>query len=148
MSPSRPCSSRPRSLAAAVLAGAVALSVSACGADEQAGGSDEAFCADYEQFSQAEFLDGVDTTDVASVLTALDTMVQDAKQIQPPDEISAAWTTVFQASEDQVQVMRGVDWSSEAAQQEYFASVEGFRSDELDAATAEVEDYVAEHCTP
>ena len=139
----------PRALAAVVLTGAVALSVSACGGsdEEQTGGSDQEFCADYAQFSQAEFLDGVDTTDVASVLTALDTMVQDAKQIQPPGEISAAWTTVFQASEDQVQVMRGVDWSSEAAQEEYLASVEGFRSDELDAATAEVEDYVAEHCS-
>ena len=131
-----------------MLTGAAVFSVSACGGSDEgaAGGSDEQFCADYAQFAQAEFLDGVDTTDVASVLTALDTMVQDAKQIQPPDEISAAWTTVFQASQDQVQVMRGVDWSSEAAQEEYFASVEGFRSDELDAATAAVEDYVAEHC--
>lgn len=134
-------------MATVVLAG-VAASLSACGdgGDEAAGGSDAQFCADYAQFSQAEFLDGVDTTDVASVLTALDTMVQDAKQIQPPDEISAAWTTVFQASEDQVQLMRGVDWSSDAAQEEYFASVQDFRSDELDAATAEVEGYVAEHC--
>lgn len=145
MSLSRSCALRSQVLSAVVLAGTLAVSVSACGG-EQTGGPTEQFCTDYAQFSQAEFLDGVDTTDVASVLTALDTMVQDAKQIQPPDEIAAAWTTVFQASEDQVQVMRGVDWSSEAAQEEYFDSVRDFRSDELDTATAEVEDYVAEHC--
>lgn len=147
MNLSSPRASRPRVVAAVVLAG-TAFSLSACGdsGDGASGGSVEQFCTDYAQFSQAEFLDGVDTTDVASVLTALDTMVQDAKQIRPPDEITAAWTTVFQASEDQVQVMRGVDWSSEAAQQEYFASVQDFRSDELDAATAEVETFVADRC--
>ena len=73
-------------------------------------------------------------------------MVQDAKTIVPPEEIASAWTTVFQASEDQVQVMRGVDWSSPEAQREYLASVDGFRSDELDAATAEVEGFVADRC--
>ena len=70
MTPSRPRASRPTVLASLVLAGAVALSLSACGDDQQAGGSDEAFCADYAQFSQAEFLDGVDTTDVYEFLEA------------------------------------------------------------------------------
>lgn len=136
-----------RTLLAVSTASVLLVSVAGCGdAGDRATGSTEQFCSDYAKFSRAEFLDGVDTTDVSSVLTALDAMVQAAKQIRPPAEIASAWTTVFEASEDQVLVMRGVDWSSEVAQKDYFDSVRGFRSDELDAATTEVESYVARSC--
>lgn len=138
--------SRPGAVPALVTASLVALVVAGCSSEGQPTGPTAQFCADYATFTQAAFLDDVDTDDVASVLTALDTMVQDAKQIRPPEEIGAAWTTVFQASQDHVQLMRGVDWSSEAAQQEYFASVQGFESAELTEATAEVEAFVAAEC--
>lgn len=136
--------SRPRSLPALVAVSAVVLA--GCGSEGQPTGPTAQFCSDYATFTEAAFLEDVDTQDVASVLTALDTMVQDAKQVRPPEEIASAWTTVFQASQDHVQLMRGVDWSSESAQQEYFASVEGFESAELTAATAEVETFVTAEC--
>jgi hypothetical protein len=138
--------SRPRTLPTLVAVSAVVLAVTGCGSEGQPTGPTAQFCSDYATFTEAAFLEDVDTEDVASVLTALDTMVQDAKQIRPPEEIASAWTTVFQASQDHVQLMRGVDWSSESAQQEYFASVEGFESEELTAATAEVEAFVAAEC--
>lgn len=138
--------SRPRSLPVLVAVSAVVLTVAGCGGEGQPTGPTAQFCSDYATFTEAAFLEDVDTEDVASVLTALDTMVQDAKQIRPPEEIAAAWTTVFQASQDHVQLMRGVDWSSESAQQEYFASVQGFESEELTAATAEVEAFVTAEC--
>lgn len=138
--------SRPRTLPTLVAVAAVVLAVTGCGSEGQPTGPTAQFCSDYATFTEAAFLEDVDTEDVASVLTALDTMVQDAKQIRPPEEIASAWTTVFQASQDHVQLMRGVDWSSERAQQEYFASVQGFESEALTAATAEVETFVTAEC--
>lgn len=138
--------SRPRPVPALVTASVVLLVVAGCGSEGQPTGPTAEFCTDYATFTEAAFLDGVDTDDVSSVLTALDAMVHDAQQIRPPEEIATAWTTVFQASQDHVQLMRGVDWSSETAQQEYFASVQGFESAELTEATAEVEAFVAAEC--
>lgn len=123
------------------------LAMATLGACASSTGSTEDFCTDYDAFANGDFFANItDVTDMAQNLGAIDAMVKAAKQILPPEEIAAAWSTVFQTTEDQAVAMRGVDWSDPAEVASYVDVMEKYDNPELDQAEAEVQAFVAANC--
>ncbi|WP_265520338.1 hypothetical protein [Oerskovia flava] len=129
--------------AGALAAGALALSLSACGGD-----SIEAFCNTGSEFETA--FDDLNPEDPDAVAAAFGDLADEMEAVDAPSEISGDWdvlTGVIDSFASTFDDLSGIDPTDPEYAERMMGVMDEFQADEVQTAGENVQAFTEENCT-